>query len=339
MNVVDHKALAYLTMDLGSKAVRQLHKKQQNINSFEGQMQQLIINGKSYFELVDNGNLADSVNHSVTFIKNDLHHKYPLKFHNANSWLALPKIDAYHMLLIQFHFRTTEENGLILYNGGAQSDYVAVELLNGQISYSFSLGKTINTIKSKSKKKLNDNKWHLVNIWRSTKSNHELTVDSLVYTFSSDNNQYTIFNLGDKLYIGSLPNKAEYNELKSKLKIFSRTGFKGCLASIEINGRAPDYDDILSNNDKMFGNISKGCGSIFELNIFFFKEFFNDNLFKLNLDPADCTAKTCKNGGVCMAKWVENKKICNCDYTSFIGNNCDKSKLHVLKNYNSGLKK
>ena len=261
MNLVDHKSLAYLHMDLGAKVSRHLSKQQRNVNTFDGQMQQLILNGKSYFELVDNGNLVESSNHSVEFLKADLHHKYPLTFHNVNSWLALPKIDAYHMLLLQFHFKTTEENGLILYNGGPNGDYVAVELLGGQISYSFSLGKAINTLKSRSKLKLNDNKWHLVSIWRSTKTNHELTVDSLVYPFSSENSQYTVFNLGDKLYIGGLPNKLEYNELKTKLKIFSRTGFKGCLASIEINGRAPDYVDVLGDTEKMFGNITKGCES------------------------------------------------------------------------------
>ena len=42
-------------------------------------------------------------------------------------------------------------------------------------------------------------------------------------------------------------------------------------------------------------------------------------------DPTDCGPKTCKNGGVCIEKWIENKKMCNCDFTSYTGNNCDKS--------------
>ena len=269
MNLESSKTLSYLNIDLGAKKLLgHKSKHQRNTQSFEGEMQQLIINGKSYFELVENGNLAGLVNHTIRFSKPDLPHKYPLTFHNDQSWLALPKIDAFHMLLIQFHFKTQEENGLILYNGGQNEDFVSIELINGQILYAFSLGKTINTIKSKSKEKLNDNEWHLVSVWRSTKTDHELTVDSLIYKYSSDKNKYTMFNLGDKLYIGGLPSRAHFQELNSKLNIISSVGFKGCLASIEVNGRSPPYDDIFGVSGKMFGTITKGCESNFLLKNF-----------------------------------------------------------------------
>ena len=60
MNLVNYKSLSYLNMNLGSKP-RIGHKSKQqrnNANSFDGQMQQLILNGKSYFELVENENLV-----------------------------------------------------------------------------------------------------------------------------------------------------------------------------------------------------------------------------------------------------------------------------------------
>ncbi len=268
-------------MNLGTKP-RIGHKSKQqrnNANSFDGQMQQLILNGKSYFELVENENLVEVVEHTNTFSKPDLPHKLPLTFHNQNSWIALPKIDAFHMLLIQFHFKTHEENGLILYNGGQNEDFVSIELVNGQIIYAFSLGKTINTIKSKSKEKLNDNEWHLVSVWRSSKTDHELTVDSLVYKYSSDKSKYTMFNLAEKLYIGGLSTKAHYKELNSKLKIISSTGFKGCLASIEINGRVPPYDNVLGVNGKFFGNITKGCESIYDINLIEYFQFKENHKF------------------------------------------------------------
>jgi neurexin len=226
-------------------------------------MQQLIINGKSYFELINNGDMENLVNKTVSFIRADLPHKYPITIHNTRSWLALPKIDAFHILIVQFHFKTKEENGLILYNSGHNNDYIAVELVNGQIQYVFSLGKETNVIKSKSKEKLSDNKWHLVTIWRPTKTNHELSVDSLVYKYSSNNNEYNQFNLIDRLYVAGLRDDSEYQMLISKNKINSYHGFKGCLASLEINGRVPDFDDVLkSKGNKMNGQISKGCESI-----------------------------------------------------------------------------
>lgn len=258
-----NKALLYSSIDLGTKQLRHkaMQHSQRHLNSFEGQMQQLIINGKSYFELIDNGDLVNSVNRTVTFLRADLPHKYPITLHDPNSFIILPKIDAFHILLIQFHFKTYQENGLIMFNKGQNGDFIAVELVNGQINYIFSLGKTINRIKSKSKERLNDNKWHLVSIWRSTKTNHELSVDSLVYKFSSNANEYTVFNLVDNLYVGGLKNSSEYEKLIAQSKITSKHGFKGCLASFEINGRSPDFDDIINDPLKMIGNITKGCES------------------------------------------------------------------------------
>ena len=276
MNLGPNKALAYVSVDVGNKQspsrLRAAHYsyQQRQTNSFEGQMQQLLINGKSYFELIDNGDLRNSVNRTVTFYRTDLPHKYPLTFHSTYSWLALPKIDAFHILLIQFHFKTSEENGLILYNAGVASDYIGVELVEGQIHYVFSLGKVTNVIRSKAREKLNDNRWHLVSIWRSTKTNHELSVDSLVYKYSSSNNEYTMFNLIGNLNVGGMKNSSELLLLNQKGKISSKHGFKGCLASLEINGRVPEFDEILSDPNKSNMNVTKGCESKI-CNYFFLK--------------------------------------------------------------------
>jgi neurexin len=263
MSLLTHKHLSYSTIDLGSKITRHkvLPHAKRELNSYEGQMQQLIINGRSYFELIENGDMANSVNRTVTFLRSDTPHKYPIYFQNAYSWIVMPKIDAYHILLVQFHFKTTHENGLIMYNNGEHGDYLAVELFNGQISYVFSLGSAANTLKSKSKEKLNDNKWHLVSIWRSTKTNHELTVDSIVYKHSSNNNEHTVFNLVDKLYLGGLSEPLDYERLVNRSRIKSTHGFRGCLASVEINGRVPDFDEILNSPGKSSGNVTKGCDS------------------------------------------------------------------------------
>lgn len=306
----NNKALSYGAVDVAAKG-QQLRPFEQALSPFTGQMQQLIINGKSYFELINNGDIESSVNKTVSFLRADLPHKYPITIHDTKSWIALPKIDAFHMLIVQFHFKTREENGLILYNSGQNGDYIAVELVSGQIHYVFSLGKENNVIKSRSKEKLNDNKWHLVTIWRPTKTNHELSVDSLVYKFSSSDNEYNQFNLIDRLYVAGLRDSSEYQHLISKQKISSFHGFKGCLASLEINGRVPDFDELLKTREKMNGTISKGCES-----------------------SVDCLVNICKNGGQCIEKWEDNKQTCNCDQTSFTGRYCELSifKLVILVN-------
>jgi hypothetical protein len=127
--------------------------------------------------------------------------------------------------------------------------------------------KVISRLRSRSMGKLSDNKWHLVSVWRSTRSNHELTVDSLVVKHVVNSSMglgemsggARSFNLVDKLYVGGLKNESEYSDLRQRGKIQSRHGYMGCLASIEINGRVPDFEEVLNIYNRMHGNITKGC--------------------------------------------------------------------------------
>jgi neurexin len=300
------KALSYGSINLAPRV-----KTMQQTSSFEGQIQQLIINGKSYLEVIENGDLGgESINKTVTFVRADLPHRHPIKFNESpyGTWMSLPKIDAFHILLIQFHFKTTNDNGLILYNAGHNNDFIAVELVDGQINYAFSLGNKINRIISKSKHKLNDDRWHLVSIWRSTKTNHELTVDSLLYKYSATFNEQDSFNLAEDLMIGGLKSQQQYESLIKHKKIKSNKGYKGCLASIEINGRIPDLNDIINGNEgRINGNITEGCES------------------------SVCLHSTCQNGGVCMPKWQGTEVFCNCDSTTFTGKYCETSKSKLFK--------
>ncbi len=261
-------------------------------------MQQLLINGKSYFELIHNGDLTDKITSTVKFSRTEMPHKYPLTFHDANSWLALPKIDALHALLVQFHFRTSQPNGLILYNEGQNSDYLAVELVNGQIRYHFSLGGTGgSSVQSKAKKKLDDNEWHLVTIWQATKTTHELAVDSLTYRVTSADSKHNVFNLVGSLYVGGLPIRL------MKGKMVAKQGFQGCIASLEVNGRVPDMNQVIRKGG-INGQVTQGCESVSQ----------------------GCQKDTCKNEGVCIEKWEENRQLCNCELTTFTGSSCQDGK-------------
>lgn len=302
-----YNLLNYESINLASHlATQKINKKMvRSLGSFTGQMQQLIINGQSYFELIDNGDLVGYMNNTATFYRADIPDIHALKF-SENSWLSVSRIDASHILLIQFHFKTKQINGLILFNKGIKNDFLAVEMYDGQIRFVFSLDSKISVLESNFKHKLNDNKWHLVSIWRATKTNFELTIDSVVFKLSLKAfNAKLEFNFVDDLYIGGY--KENFTTLlKENFNIISHNGYKGCLASIEINGRSPDFDQFLSKLDKTSGNVVKGCESDF-----------------------DCLPYTCKNGGVCIENWNENKILCDCDTTTFTGNKCDKSLMHL----------
>lgn len=143
-----NKPISYSLLSLGTSSSPSLSPRKRNtLTSFEGQMQQLILNSRSYFELIANGDLLPSsgspvslLNRTASFLRPDVPHKYALTFRSRHSsWLALPKIDTLHLLMIQFHFKTSQANGLIMFNRGLYDDFIAIELVDGQVLFSFSL--------------------------------------------------------------------------------------------------------------------------------------------------------------------------------------------------------
>ena len=66
----------------------------------------------------------------------------------------------------RFQFRTYEQNGLIMFNAGKASDFIAIELNNGKLYYTLNLGYGPISIKDTAPNKLSDNKWHAVTIGR-----------------------------------------------------------------------------------------------------------------------------------------------------------------------------
>jgi neurexin len=262
--VSNDNLLSYNSIDLAARSINPAQNLS-NYSPFVGQMQQLIINGKSYFELINNQDLRDIVNRTVRFSMRDVQHKRPLRFINTNSWIKLPNVNAFHALLIQFHFKTTQKNGLIMYNDGESEDFIAVELVDGQLRFAFNLGLSTHSMVSQVKLGLDDNKWHLVSIWQSTKTSYELTVDSLVYKYLLADDRHVVLNLANGLYVGGLHTDGLYEKFRKTGRIQTMSGFEGCLASLEINKRAPNFDELWSNSDLMYGSVSKGCESKFLL--------------------------------------------------------------------------
>ena len=69
----------------------------------------------------------------------DTIHK-PVSFTSHHTYLGAPKMKAYNLVDIYFQLKTTDEDGLILYNGGKGDDFIAVELIKGHIHYHLNMG-------------------------------------------------------------------------------------------------------------------------------------------------------------------------------------------------------
>ncbi|XP_076156436.1 neurexin-3a isoform X7 [Alosa pseudoharengus] len=258
-------------------------------SSFIGHLQSLKFNGMLYIDLCKNGDI-DFCELNARFGMRSIIAD-PVTFKTKTSYLSLPTLQAYASMHLFFQFKTTSPDGFILFNSGDGNDFIAVELVKGYIHYVFDLGNGPNVIKGNSDR-VHDNQWHNVVITRDNNNVHTLKVDAKAVS-QAVNGAKNLDLKGDLFIAGLGPGM--YNSLP-KL-VASRDGFKGCLASVDLNGRLPDLI-----NDALFrsGQIERGCEA----------------------GPSTtCQEDSCANMGICIQQW-ENY-TCDCSMTSYTGTNCN----------------
>ncbi|XP_076156435.1 neurexin-3a isoform X6 [Alosa pseudoharengus] len=257
-------------------------------SSFIGHLQSLKFNGMLYIDLCKNGDI-DFCELNARFGMRSIIAD-PVTFKTKTSYLSLPTLQAYASMHLFFQFKTTSPDGFILFNSGDGNDFIAVELVKGYIHYVFDLGNGPNVIKGNSDR-VHDNQWHNVVITRDNNNVHTLKVDAKAVS-QAVNGAKNLDLKGDLFIAGLGPGM--YNSLP-KL-VASRDGFKGCLASVDLNGRLPDLI-----NDALFrsGQIERGCEG----------------------PSTTCQEDSCANMGICIQQW-ENY-TCDCSMTSYTGTNCN----------------
>ncbi|XP_052010060.1 neurexin-3a-like isoform X3 [Xyrauchen texanus] len=267
-------------------------------SSFIGHLQSLKFNGMLYIDQCKNGDI-DYCELNARFGMRSIIAD-PVTFKSKSSYLSLATLQAYTSMHLFFQFKTTSQDGFILFNSGDGSDFIAVELVKGYIHYVFDLGNGPNVIKGNSERALHDNQWHNVVITRDNSNVHTLKVDAKAV--SQVVNGAKNLDLKGDLYIAGLGTNM-YNNLP-KL-VASRDGFKGCLASVDLNGRLPDLI-----NDALFrsGQIERGC------EVGFTKA-------DLQGPSTTCQEDSCANMGICIQQW-ENY-TCDCSMTSYTGTQCN----------------
>lgn len=101
-----------------------------------------------------------------------------------------------------FQFKTRQGNGLILYNGGKEQDFIAIELVNGRLHYVFDLGDGAVRVRDTARVPLNDDRWHQVSIGRPAVKQHTLSVDDTFAVVTSLGHNEKL-DLTGILYLGN----------------------------------------------------------------------------------------------------------------------------------------
>uniref|UniRef100_T1L145 Laminin G domain-containing protein n=2 Tax=Tetranychus urticae TaxID=32264 RepID=T1L145_TETUR len=226
--------------------------KQNETPNFIGSIHNLILNGNDFIEL-SKQKIDLNFTVTATYGKKDGSIHRPITFKSRRTYIGLPQLKAYSTMALYFQFKTTLPNGLILYNGGKDEDFIAIELVAGQLHYTFNMGDGQRRLKSSTRYSLNDGQWHSVAVGRPSLGQHTLMVDDMVSSFTN-NGPNLHLDLTGLLYLGGLPSDA-YSTLPSL--VVSSHGFEGCLASLDFNGETidPTGTDAVVRSTL----VSKGC--------------------------------------------------------------------------------
>ena len=123
-------------------------------------------------DLARNRHNLIEIHGDVTFNKcEDLVQSQPITFINEESYVKAPRWDASSSGTIQFQFRTNEQDGLLMFNGGAAdtSDFFALEILDGYLYLLLDLGSGVTKVKV-TQGRVSDGLQHLVLLEHSGKT-------------------------------------------------------------------------------------------------------------------------------------------------------------------------
>ncbi|CAH1263754.1 NRXN2 [Branchiostoma lanceolatum] len=281
-------------LDFNSIAIGSLQKAKPDGTSppsFEGQMQNFVFNGNPFIEMAMSGGV-DMIQTNAQFGKGTKVIGNPITFRDQASYVKLQTLEAYSSMNLVFKFKTTQPDGLIMYNGGDGNDFLALELVKGYLQYAFNLGDGATMMKGKSDM-LNDNEWHEVKITRDENLNHRLTIDDLAVQKTTKGSKN--LDLKGEMYVGGYPEQ-KYKELPLMVEARAKQlGYQGCLASINLDGK---YPDLLKDNKRLSGSIVAGCEDL----------------------TNSCAGDPC-NGGKCSQQW--NRYECDCGMTTYTGPTCE----------------
>ncbi|XP_043919018.1 agrin isoform X3 [Protopterus annectens] len=228
--------------------------------------------------------------------------KYYIPGFGGKSYLAFQMMKAYHTVRIAMEFRSSELDGLLLYNGQTNGkDFISVSLVNGFVELRFNTGSGTSIISSQVL--IERGKWHHVIVNRNRRSG-TLIVDGEPPVTGQSPAGTDGLNLDTDLFIGGAP-----EDLMAT--VTARTGvtvgLKGCIRLLDVNNQMFDLQE--NESDVLYGSAVGECGN----------------------NP--CQPNPCRNGGICHFKEAEMFS-CKC-VNGFSGptcadehNPCDPSPCH-----------
>ncbi|CAH1784160.1 unnamed protein product [Owenia fusiformis] len=241
---------------------------------------------------------------------------------SKGSFLLYESMKQRHRFKIQLQFATQSKYGLLFYNGryNGRHDFIALEIIGGQVQFAFSLGSEMTRVKTNIKGGVNTGEWTDVSVSYLNKTvtlsvgadcDTEISLkygDQLGnYSCAARATQtlddvcknptklcHRFLDLTGPLHIGAVPNAPTDFQVLS-------VDYEGCMRDLYIDNKFVSFDDYVWNT-----GTQKGCPS---------KRSF-------------CAENPCKNGGICKDVW--GTYVCECK-SRYGGKDCTQEISEALQ--------
>lgn len=149
-------------------------------------------------------------------------------------------LGALYQTRIEITFRHENENGLLLYNGKPDGDFISIGIHEGYALFQYNLGSGPAYIRGHRRLALFS--WHTLVAYRDGLDG-TLTIDDDPVVYGKSRGKYTGLNLNGDLFIGGHPNIDVIKRQTSHGR-----GFTGCISQILIAGEKFNIGESFSKS-------------------------------------------------------------------------------------------
>ncbi|KAK0088102.1 hypothetical protein PV325_013198 [Microctonus aethiopoides] len=232
---------------------------------------------------------------------------------NPTTFLTFASLKQRHRLHIQLKFATEATEGLLLYNGryNEKHDFIALEIVNSQVQFSFSLGDEVTRASAKIPGGVSDGQWHEV----------EVVYINRTVTIALDNCDIALaLRYGDRLGEKWSCAGTAQQILESRCSAVTETchRFLDLTGPMQIGGLPAIPSDFQVTNKNFVGCISD---LYIDYKFIDLNAFVADNGTSVGCPEkrAFCASNPCYNEGKCREIW--SGYICECE-EGYAGSQC-----------------
>ncbi|XP_025828902.1 protein slit isoform X2 [Agrilus planipennis] len=239
-----------------------------------------------------------------------------LSFIHNTSYIELEPLRTKPEANVTIIFATTQENGVLMYDG--HQEHLAVELFNGRIRISYDVGNyPVSTMYSF--EMVSDGQYHVAELL-AIKKNFTLRVDRGLARSIINEGSKDYLRLTTPMYLGGIPSEPG-QEAFTLWHLRNLTSFNGCMKEVWINHKQVDFGNAATQH-----KVTPGCTMMETERDESQQEDEMDTMIEEPIGSIDpCAKNQCKHDSKCVAS-KNGEYTCRCKQ-GYKGKYCEQGEL------------